>query len=309
MAPTFDAAQKAIDGANQAKTILEVITENITQLQQRTETLSNELRTAQQETSTAQEEARSMREELMLARQEIQRLNSQLDSEKASNRSLRQRLRDLGDKFASFQNAFRAGYGVFSGVYQTAQRLVSDTDDTRDGGPEGAKTLAVASQTEQPLTSSSAPVLSAPTSPASNSSSLAEAPTPSASTESTLSTIDTNSAGLIPPTSAQAPDVAAASRRVATVDCYAMVALESEDSGVPLATQSTAYSSLVTKPAQRFSTKAWRTQDLSDSLKRNLDSWRHKDLNKVSQILLECAHSGTSGVIYETTSRFLLCIS
>ncbi|KAH0366440.1 hypothetical protein KCU65_g5372, partial [Aureobasidium melanogenum] len=299
MVPPFDAAQEALDGSNQATTILGAITRNITQLQQRIDILGNDLRTAQEETSTAQEEARSTREELVSARQEIQRLNFQLKSEKASNRSLRQRLRDLGDNFASFQNAFRAGYEAFSTAYQRAQRLVVDTNDTRVDEPEATSTLATASPTEAPLTSSSVPSPSTPTCPTSSLSSPAEAPTPSAPTESTPSTQDTNPAGSIPPTSAQATNVAPASRTVPTVDCYAMLALESEDSSVSLATQSTAYSSLVTKPAQKFVEKAWTVQDVSDDLKRNLESWGHKDLNKVSQILLECAHSGTSGVIYE----------
>ncbi|KAG9588964.1 hypothetical protein KCU77_g8488, partial [Aureobasidium melanogenum] len=303
MALPFDAAQEALDGANQATTILGAITGNITQLQQRIDTLGNDLRAAQEETSNAQEEARSMREEVMSARQEIQRLNSQLEFEKASNKSLRERLRDLGNRVSGLQDTSRAGYEAFSTIYQRAQRLVVDTNDTGVDEPG-----ATASLTEPPLTSSSARVCSTPTSLASNLSSLAEAPTPSASTESSLSTLDTNSAGSIPPNSAQATDVAPTSRTVATIDCYAVVALESEDSGVSLATQSTAYSSLVTKPAQRFGPKAWRIQDISDSLQQDLDALRHKHLNKVSQILLECAHSGTSGVIYEATSKFLLCV-
>ncbi|KAG9951151.1 hypothetical protein KCU85_g3036, partial [Aureobasidium melanogenum] len=312
MSLLFDPAQEALDGANLIMTIMGGITRNITQLQQRIETFGNDLRTAREETSNAREEARSAREELVSARQEIQGLNSQLDSEKESNRSLRQRLRDLGDNFASFQNTFRAGYEVFSTVYQRTQGLVFDTNDTTIDASEAAQrlaaqTAATASPTESLLTSSSAPVGSAPTSPTSNSSSLAEAPTPSASAESTLSIIDTNSAGSVSPTKAQAPVVAAASRRVATVDCYAIVAVKSEESGVPLAIQSTAYSSLVTKPAQRFRHKAWTTQDLSDSLKQNLDSLRHKDLNNVSQVLLECVHSGTSGVIYEATNNEQIC--
>ncbi|KAG9778504.1 hypothetical protein KCU75_g5890, partial [Aureobasidium melanogenum] len=302
MALPFDAAQEALDGANQATTILGAITGNITQLQQRIDTLGNDLRAAQEETSNAQEEARSMREEVMSARQEIQRLNSQLEFEKASNKSLRERLRDLGNRVSGLQDTSRAGYEAFSTIYQRAQRLVVDTNDTGVDEPG-----ATASLTEPPLTSSSARVCSTPTSLASNLSSLAEAPTPSASTESSLSTLDTNSAGSIPPNSAQATDVAPTSRTVATIDCYAVVALESEDSGVSLATQSTAYSSLVTKPAQRFGPKAWRIQDISDSLQQDLDALRHKHLNKVSQILLECAHSGTSGVIYEATSNEQIC--
>ncbi|KAH0270720.1 hypothetical protein KCU71_g8192, partial [Aureobasidium melanogenum] len=307
MAPPFDAAQEALDGANQATTLLGAITGNITQLQQRIDTLGNDLRAAQEETSNAQEEARSMREEVMSVRQEIQHLNSQLESEKASNKSLRERLRDVGNRVSGLQDTFRAGYEAFSTIYQRAQRLVVDTNDTGVDEPEAASTLATASPTEPPLTSSSAPVRSTPTSPASNLSSLAEAPTPSASTESTLSTLDTNSAGSIPPNSARATDVAPTLRTVATIDCYAVIALGSEDSGVSLATRSTAYSSLVTKPAQRFDPKAWRIQDISDSLKRSLDALRHKHLNKVSQILLECAHSGTSGVIYEATSNEQIC--
>ncbi|KAH0341003.1 hypothetical protein KCU84_g9401, partial [Aureobasidium melanogenum] len=242
MAPPFDAAQEALDGANQATTLLGAITGNITQLQQRIDTLGNDLRAAQEETSNAQEEARSMREEVMSVRQEIQHLNSQLESEKASNKSLRERLRDVGNRVSGLQDTFRAGYEAFSTIYQRAQRLVVDTNDTGVDEPEAASTLATASPTEPPLTSSSAPVRSTPTSPASNLSSLAEAPTPSASTESTLSTLDTNSAGSIPLNSARATDVAPTSRTVATIDCYAVVALESEDSGVSLATQSTAYS-------------------------------------------------------------------
>ncbi|KAH0352388.1 hypothetical protein KCU83_g3711, partial [Aureobasidium melanogenum] len=307
MAPPFDAAQEALDGANQATTLLGAITGNITQLQQRIDTLGNDLRAAQEETSNAQEEARSMREEVMSVRQEIQHLISQLESEKASNKSLRERLRDVGNRVSGLQDTFRAGYEAFSTIYQRAQRLVVDTNDTGVDEPEAASTLATASPTEPPLTSSSAPVRSTPTSPASNLSSLAEAPTPSASAESTLSTLDTNSAGSIPPNSARATDVAPTLRTVATIDCYAVIALGSEDSGVSLATRSTAYSSLVTKPAQRFDPKAWRIQDISDSLKRSLDALRHKHLNKVSQILLECAHSGTSGVIYEATSNEQIC--
>ncbi|KAG9817810.1 hypothetical protein KCU68_g18354, partial [Aureobasidium melanogenum] len=264
--------------------------------------LGNDLRAAQEETSNAQEEARSMREEVMSARQEIQRLNSQLESEKASNKSLRERLRDLGNRVSGLQDTFRAGCEAFFTIYQRAQELVVDTNDTGIDEPEATSTLATASPTEPPLTSSSTPVRSTPTSPASNLSSLAEAPTPSASTRSTPSTRDTNSAGSIPSNSAQATGVAPTSRTVATVDCYAVVALESEDPGVSLFTQSTAYSSLVTKPAQKFGPKTWRVQDVSDDLKRNIESWGHKDLSQVSQILLECAHSGTSGVIYEATN-------
>ncbi|KAG9694946.1 hypothetical protein KCU95_g5257, partial [Aureobasidium melanogenum] len=302
MTPPFDAAQEALDGANQATTILGAITGNITQLQQRIDSLGNDLRAAQEETSNAQEEARSMREEVMSARQEIQRLNSQLESEKASNKSLRERLRDLGNRVSGLQDTFRAGCEAFFTIYQRAQELVVDTNDTGIDEPEATSTLATASPTEPPLTSSSTPVRSTPTSPASNLSSLAEAPTPSASTRSTPSTRDTNSAGSIPSNSAQATGVAPTSRTVATVDCYAVVALESEDPGVSLFTQSTAYSSLVTKPAQKFGPKTWRVQDVSDDLKRNIESWGHKDLSQVSQILLECAHSGTSGVIYEATN-------
>ncbi|KAH0158201.1 hypothetical protein KCU67_g7602, partial [Aureobasidium melanogenum] len=299
MSPPLDAAQEALDGANQATTILGTITENITQLQQRIETLGNDLRTAQEETSNAQEEARSMREEVMSARQEIQRLNSQLESEKASNMSLRERLRDLGNRVSGLQDTFRAGFEVFSNVYQRAQRLVQDTNDATIDESEAAQTLPTASLTDPPLTSSCVPVPSTSASSESVPLSPSEPSTPSSSTETTPGTPDTNPVGSTSSTGAQVTALAPTSRTVATVDCYAMVALESADSGVSLVTQSTAYSSLVTKPAQRFGPKAWRTQDLTDSLKRNLDALRHKHLNKVSQILLECVHSGTSGVIYE----------
>ncbi|KAG9766014.1 hypothetical protein KCU73_g114, partial [Aureobasidium melanogenum] len=309
MSPPLDAAQEALDGANQATTILGTITENITQLQQRIETLGNDLRTAQEETSNAQEEARSMREEVMSARQEIQRLNSQLESEKASNMSLRERLRDLGNRVSGLQDTFRAGFEVFSNVYQRAQRLVQDTNDATIDESEAAQTLPTASLTDPPLTSSCVPVPSTSASSESVPLSPSEPSTPSSSTETTPGTPDTNPVGSTSSTGAQVTALAPTSRTVATVDCYAMVALESADSGVSLVTQSTAYSSLVTKPAQRFGPKAWRTQDLTDSLKRNLDALRHKHLNKVSQILLECVHSGTSGVIYEPPARkFLLCV-
>ncbi|KAG9523568.1 hypothetical protein KCU93_g6636, partial [Aureobasidium melanogenum] len=307
MSPPFEAAQEALDGANQATNILGGITENITQLQQIVETLGNDLRTAQEETSNAQEEARSMREEVMSARQEIQRLNSQLESEKASNESLRERLRDSGNRVSGLQDTFRAGFEVFSNVYQRAQRLVQDTNDATIDESEAAQTLTTASLTDPPLTSSCVPNPSTSASSEPVPLSPSEPSTSSSSIETTPGTPDTNPVGSTSSTGAQVTALAPTSRTVATVDCYAMVALESADSGVSLATQSTAYSSLVTKPAQRFGPKAWRIQDLNDRLKRNLDALRHKHLKKVSQILLECAHSGTSGVIYEATSNEQIC--
>lgn len=303
MAPPSDTAQNAMDAMNQAMAHMGTVKENIAELQQKIETVGNELRTAQNETLTAQEEARSMREEVLSARQEIQRLNSQLESERASNGSLRQRLCDLEVRFSSMQNAFRADLEVFSTVYQRVQMLVSDTN-TRIDEYEAAQTLAIASATEPPSTSSCAPVPSASTASESAPSSPCEIPTPSSSTESTAGTPDTNHVGSISPTNAQATDPTPTSRPVATVDCYAMIALESKNSGVPLAIQSATHNSVVRMPAQKFGSKVWH---ISDGLRRNLESWGVKGPHAVCSILLECVNTGTSGVIYQSTRESSLC--
>ncbi|KAK6004615.1 hypothetical protein QM012_008477 [Aureobasidium pullulans] len=301
MAPPVDVAQDAINDVVQAIAIMGATKKNITGLQHNIETLSNDLRTAQEETSTAQEEARSMREEVMTARQETQRLEILLESEKASNQSLRQRLRDLGDRFAGLQDAFRAGFEVFSTVYQRAQRLVLDTRDIGIDESEAAQTPASAYPAETPVTSSGAPDHPAPAPPTPTSSSRSETQTPSSSTESTPGTPDTCPVGSTSPTNAQATRSAPSPPTRATVECYAMIAHGDEGVSVSLAPQSTSNSSFVRKPARKFGSKTWRMSDISDSLKRNLDSWGHEHLSCVSQILLECAHSGTSGVIYEAT--------
>lgn len=308
MAPPFDTAQNAMDAMNQAIAHMGTVKENIAGLQQKIEILGNDLKTAQEETSTAQQEARSMRKEVMSARQEIQCLKSQLESEEASNKSLRQRLRDLGERFSSLQDAFRAGFDVFSTVYQRAQRLVLDSNDTRANVPEAAQnrpSTRPTETTETLISASCAPSPSGTTSPGSTLSSPYRPPTPSSSTESASETPDTNPIASISPTNAQAIDLTPTSRPVATVDCYAMIALESKNSGVPLAMQSAAHSSVVRMPAQKFGSKVWR---ISDGLRRNLESWGVKGLNAVCSMLLECVDTGTSGVIYESTRESSLCI-
>ncbi|KAH0400579.1 hypothetical protein KCU89_g5045, partial [Aureobasidium melanogenum] len=296
MAPPFDAAQEVRDGVNQTKAFMGAITENLTQLQQTIETLGNDLKTAQEETSIAQEEARSMREDLVSACQEIQRLSSQLESEEASNKSLRERLRDLENRVSGLQDTFRAGFEVFSNVYQRAQRLVLDTNDTGVDEPEATSTLVTASPTEPPLTSSSTPVPSTPTSAASNLSSLAEAPTPSASTESTPPTPDIDPADSIPPTIPPATEPSPASRSVTKVKRYALITLDRERSGVSQTPPSAACSSLVRRSTHKFGSKGWGT---SESIERNLEFLGNKNRNEFNRMLVECVHSGTSGVIYE----------
>ncbi|KAH0161461.1 hypothetical protein KCU67_g6332, partial [Aureobasidium melanogenum] len=296
MAPPIDAAQEARDGVNQTKASMGAIMENLTQLQQTIETLGNDLKTAQEETSIAQDEARSMREDLVSARQEIQRLSSQLESEEASNKSLRERLRDLGNRFSTLEDTFRAGLGVFSTVYQKAQRLVLDTNDTRVDEPEVAQTDATASLKEPPLTSSSAPIPSTPTSAASNLSSLAEAPTPSASTESTPPTPDIDPADSIPPTIPPATEPSPAARPVTKVKRYALITLDRERSGVSQTPPSAACSSLVRRSTHKFGSKGWGT---SESIERNLEFLGNRNRNDFNRMLVECVHSGTSGVIYE----------
>lgn len=306
MAPPLDAAQEARDGVNQTKAIMGAITGNLTQLQQTIEALGNDLKTAQEETSIAQEEARSMREDLVSARQEIQRLSSQLESEEASNKSLRERLRDLGNRFSTLEDTFRAGLGVFSTVYQKAQRLVLDTNDTRVDEAEVAQTDATASLKEPPLTSSSAPIPSTPTSAASNLSSLAEAPTPSASTESIPPTPDIDPADSIPPTIPPATEPSPASRSVTKVKRYALITLDRERSGVSQTPPSAACSSLVRRSTHKFGSKGWGT---SESIERNLEFLGNRNRNDFNRMLVECVHSGTSGVIYEPPARkFLLCV-
>lgn len=231
------------------------------------------------------------------AHQEIRRLVSQLELEEATNKSLQQRLDDFRDGSTILQDAFRAGIEVFSTAYLRAQRLVlNDNDnDTRPEVPQADETLAAVSRPETLIESPRAPTSPAPVTSAS-SSPPSEAPTPSSSAESTPATPDMDPVGSASATGPPITESTPAPPTAATVETYALLALNRNGSCVPQDTQSAVHSSVVKVPTQKFNTQRWA---VSDSIKRNLGALRYNGPNKFHSTLVECVHSGTSGVVYE----------